>query len=148
MAATKLSPTCCRVPPFHVVCHRMLTTTAPHAHVQGCARELSMGDEEEPMDPKLVADEKCSKTMACAKLYVEYEACASRIEKKGHGECAPYYMDYLGCVDRCVRFPSFRTHTSPHHACRRRGFEACADPPNLLPVPSAQAKDEIFKATK
>jgi len=25
---------------------------------------------------------------------------------------------------------------------------ACANPPNLLAVPSAQAKDEIFKATK
>ena len=78
-----------------------------------------MGDEEEPMDPKLVADEKCSKTMSCAKLYVEYETCASRIEKKGHGECGPYYMDYLGCIDKCVRFPG-RPHMRPHHTCRRR----------------------------
>ena len=99
------------------------------------------------MDPKLVADDKCSKTMSCAKLYVEYETCASRIEKKGHGECGPYYMDYLGCIDKCVRFPGRPAHASPSYLPPAQ-FEACANPPNLLAVPSTQAKDEIFKATK
>lgn len=100
-----------------------------------------MADEEEVPDPKLVADEKCAKTMPCARLYVEYETCASRIEAKGHGECGPYYMDYLGCIDKCVRIA--RCPMRPHHP-----FKPCATPLSRLAAPSAQAKDEIFKATK
>ena len=64
-----------------------------------------MSDEEEPevLDQKAVADAKCAKSVEVAKLYVEYEACAKRIEAKGHGECTGYYMDYLGAIDKCVR---------------------------------------------
>ena len=60
-------------------------------------------EDEEPVDPKIAIDEKCSKTTACSKAFVEYEACAERIEKKGHGECSGQYMDYLACIDACVR---------------------------------------------
>ena len=65
-----------------------------------------MADDEEVPDPKTVADATCAKTMTCAKLFAHYEACATRIEAKGHGECTGYYMDFLGCVDRCVRPPA------------------------------------------
>ena len=60
-------------------------------------------EDEEPVDPKIAIDEKCSKSTACSKAFVEYEACAGRIEKKGHGECSGQYMDYLACIDACVR---------------------------------------------
>ena len=65
-------------------------------------------EDEEPVDPKIAIDEKCSKTTACSKAFVEYEACAERIEKKGHGECSGQYMDYLACIDACVRRSFFR----------------------------------------
>ena len=65
-------------------------------------------EDEEPVDPKIAIDEKCSKSTACSKAFVEYEACAERIEKKGHGECSGQYMDYLACIDACVRRSFFR----------------------------------------
>ena len=64
-------------------------------------------EDEEPVDPKIAIDEKCSKTTACSKAFVEYEACAERIEKKGHGECSGQYMDYLACIDACERCSLF-----------------------------------------
>ena len=30
------------------------------------------------------------------------QACVARIEAKGHGECEPYYFDFLKCVDKHV----------------------------------------------
>ena len=71
-------------------------------------------EDEEPVDPKIAIDEKCSKTTACSKAFVEYEACAERIEKKGHGECSGQYMDYLACIDACVRCSLF---SRPRNFC-------------------------------
>ena len=77
-----------------------------------------MADEEEELpDQKKIADDKCARTEACAKLFVEYEACSKRIEAKGHGECTGYYMDYLGAVDRCVRCALLCVH--PHESTQR-----------------------------
>ena len=67
-----------------------------------------MADDEEVPDQKAMHDERCAKTTECAMLYVQYEACAKRIEAKGHGECTGYYMDYLGAIDRCVRHARLR----------------------------------------
>ena len=76
-------------------------------------------EDEEPVDPKIAIDEKCSKTTACSKAFVEYEACAERIEKKGHGECSGQYMDYLACIDACVRRSLFRARAifAPRNFC-------------------------------
>ena len=63
-----------------------------------------MADDDELPDQKQVNDDMCAKKPECASLYVQYEACAKRIEAKGHGECTGYYMDYLGAIDRCVRY--------------------------------------------
>ena len=94
-----------------------------------------MADDEE-VDPKKMVDDKCAKTIACAKLYVAYETCAERIEKKGHGECGPFYMDWLGCIDRCVSAPPGLPTASAPGSSRA----ACYTP--------LQAKDEIFAKTK
>ena len=88
-------------------------------------------EDEEPVDPKIAIDEKCSKTTACSKAFVEYEACAERIEKKGHGECSGQYMDYLACIDACVRCSLF---SRPRNFCaaqflRDRALTATAHPP-------------------
>ena len=58
-----------------------------------------MADDDELPDQKQVNDDRCAKKPECASLYVQYEACAKRIEAKGHGECTGYYMDYLGAID-------------------------------------------------
>ena len=50
----------------------------------------------EVVDPKPKIDAACLATVSCAKLFVAYEACADRIAKKGHGECAGQQMDFLG----------------------------------------------------
>ena len=76
-------------------------------------------EDEEPVDPKIAIDEKCSKTTACSKAFVEYEACAERIEKKGHGECSGQYMDYLACIDACVRCSLF---SRPRNFCAAQFF--------------------------
>ncbi len=100
-------------------------------------------EDEEPVDPKIAIDEKCSKTTACSKAFVEYEACAERIEKKGHGECSGQYMDYLACIDACVRCSLFsrprnfcaaqflrdQTLTATAHPPPRRRSRATAHPP-------------------
>ena len=67
-----------------------------------------MADDEELPDQKQINDDRCAKTTECASLYVHYEARAKRIEAKGHGECTGYYMDYLGAIDRCVRYARLR----------------------------------------
>ena len=96
-----------------------------------------MADDEEMPDQKAMHDERCAKTTECAMLYVQYEACAKRIEAKGHGECTGYYMDYLGAIDRCVRHARLRVCP-----CRARACSA------VLPLPPAQAKAAIFAETK
>ena len=88
-------------------------------------------EDEEPVDPKIAIDEKCSKSTACSKAFVEYEACAGRIEKKGHGECSGQYMDYLACIDACVRCSLF---SRPRNFCaaqflRDRMLTSTAHPP-------------------
>lgn len=37
---------------------------------------------------------------SCKAPFAAYEACIERIKAKGHGECEPYYFDYLKCVDK------------------------------------------------
>ena len=88
-------------------------------------------EDEEPVDPKIAIDEKCSKSTACSKAFVEYEACAGRIEKKGHGECSGQYMDYLACIDACVRRSFFRARAifAPRNFLRDRTLTATAHPP-------------------
>ena len=85
-------------------------------------------EDEEPVDPKIAIDEKCSKSTACSKAFVEYEACAGRIEKKGHGECSGQYMDYLACIDACVRRSFFRARA----IFAARNFRAMARSPPPL----------------
>jgi len=55
--------------------------------------------EVEAVDPKSAVDEKCG--LGCVAVWEKYEACASRIEEKGRGECSGFYMDYFQCVDKC-----------------------------------------------
>ena len=68
---------------------------------------MSEEEEEEVVDPKAEVNEKCSKSLACTKLLVQYEKCAERIEEKGHGQCAGQYMDYIACVDNCSKMEVF-----------------------------------------
>lgn len=42
----------------------------------------------------------------CKSFYAHYEACKERIEKKGAGDCEPYYFDWLKCIDKCVSYLS------------------------------------------
>jgi hypothetical protein len=93
-----------------------------------------MADEEEVPDQKAVHDERCAKTTECAMLYVQYEACAKRVEAKGHGECTGYYMDYLGAIDRCVRHARLRACPSQSArvlsrsaSCAGEGGDLCGD---------------------
>ena len=59
-------------------------------------------DEEEVSDQKPSIEAKCQATTKCARLLVEYKACAERIEAKGEGTCTGQYMDLAGCIDHCV----------------------------------------------
>jgi len=52
---------------------------------------------EEP-DPKVVLDE--ANHSLCTKPFAAYKACEERITEKGRGECAPWYSDYLECIDK------------------------------------------------
>ena len=96
-------------------------------------------EEEEPVDPKIAIDAKCAASTACTKLLVEYEACAKRIEAKGQGECSGWYMDYLGCIDACVR-PRPPRPAAPRPGCtrapplaRRRSRAGAHAAPHALP---------------
>ncbi|KAL1525479.1 hypothetical protein AB1Y20_020335 [Prymnesium parvum] len=51
-------------------------------------------------DPKPDVDRKCAP--GCSAAWEKYQACATRIEEKGSGECSGYYMDYFKCVDKCT----------------------------------------------
>ena len=103
-------------------------------------------EDEEPVDPKIAIDEKCSKSTACSKAFVEYEACAGRIEKKGHGECSGQYMDYLACIDACVRCSLF---SRPRNFCaaqilRDRTLTTTLTPPRH----HAQASRSLLASVK
>ena len=103
--------------------------TAADVLREAIGRAIAEVDEdEEPVDPKIAIDEKCSKSTACSKAFVEYEACAGRIEKKGHGECSGQYMDYLACIDACVRCSFFRARAifAPRAILRDRALTATA----------------------
>ena len=63
--------------------------------------EEEIGDEQP--DPKTAVDAKCANSMECQKKYIEYERCAERIEGKAGAHCTGVYMDYVHCVDSCVR---------------------------------------------
>ena len=103
-------------------------------------------EDEEPVDPKIAIDEKCSKTTACSKAFVEYEACAERIEKKGHGECSGQYMDYLACIDACVRCSLFRAAQFLRRAILRDGTLTAAHAPPL--IRHAQASRSLLASVK
>ena len=60
-------------------------------------------EEEEAPDPKAAVDAKCAQTVECQKKFIEYERCSERIEGKAGAHCTGQYMDYLSCVDHCVR---------------------------------------------
>lgn len=69
---------------------------------------------------------------------VAYEMCGERIEAKGHGDCAGYFMDYVKCVDQCVRpaspSPRIRLDCSWLLAQRfRRSFPSRRTRPSLSP---------------
>ena len=90
----------------------MAARTRPRGEVTECActqprgrADTVMGEEEEgdPVDPKETVDQKCARTVECTKLLIEYEKCAARIDGKGSGHCSGQYMDYIGCIDHCVR---------------------------------------------
>ncbi len=59
-------------------------------------------DDDEPVDPKALADARCAASFDCAKLKVQYDQCASRIEAKGEGQCTGQYMDFISCIDHCA----------------------------------------------
>lgn len=47
-------------------------------------------------------EERCKPQ--CTPVWSDYERCKDRIKgAEGQKNCAPYYMDWLGCVDQCVR---------------------------------------------
>lgn len=49
-------------------------------------------------------EERCKPQ--CTAPWADYERCKERIKgSEGAKHCAPYYMDWLGCVDQCVRGP-------------------------------------------
>ena len=90
----------------------MAARTRPRGEVTECActqprgrADTVMSEEEEgePVDPKETVDQKCARTVECTKLLIEYEKCAARIDGKGSGHCSGQYMDYIGCIDHCVR---------------------------------------------
>lgn len=110
----------------------VLLANKAHQQLVPAGHRQKMGDEEEELpDQKKIADDRCARTTACAKLFVEYEACSKRIEQKGHGECTGYYMDYLGAVDRCVRCACcVCVHTkalSRSDLCAGEGGDLCRD---------------------
>ena len=57
-------------------------------------------DEEDPVCPIPAIAEACKPK--CKSFLEKYNACAERIEKKGEGDCEPWYFDYLHCIDKCV----------------------------------------------
>jgi ubiquinol-cytochrome c reductase subunit 6 len=60
-------------------------------------------DDGDPVDPRPAIVASCEATIVCQKLRTAYEACGKRVEAKGSGNCAGQFMDWLGCVDTCVR---------------------------------------------
>eukprot|EP00640_Fibrocapsa_japonica_P008339 CAMPEP_0113933670 /NCGR_PEP_ID=MMETSP1339-20121228/926_1 /TAXON_ID=94617 /ORGANISM="Fibrocapsa japonica" /LENGTH=67 /DNA_ID=CAMNT_0000935077 /DNA_START=76 /DNA_END=279 /DNA_ORIENTATION=- /assembly_acc=CAM_ASM_000762 len=53
----------------------------------------------EPVDKIPELREACKPT--CKSDWDNYRACISRVEKKGYGNCEPWYLDYLKCMDKC-----------------------------------------------
>ncbi|KAK1300251.1 hypothetical protein QJS10_CPB13g01426 [Acorus calamus] len=66
-----------------------------------CPELVSMGADEEPVDPKAYLEELCKPK--CVKPLLEYRACEKRIEgdETGHKHCTGQYFDYWSCVDKC-----------------------------------------------
>ena len=59
-------------------------------------------DDEDPVCPIPAITEACKPK--CTAFYDKYQACAARIEKKGEGDCEPWYFDWVHCVDKCVSY--------------------------------------------
>ena len=59
------------------------------------------------IDMQPAINKACHK--GCHHPWEEYEKCEMRVEKKGEGECAGYYMDYLHCIDQCSSKLLFKT---------------------------------------
>ena len=107
-----------------------------------------MADEEdEVVDPKTIYDAKCAHTPSCMKLQLAYEKCAERIEAKGHGNCTGQFMDYVACVDNCVRVRPSVELPVPHAApvARSAGTDRSRAP---AAASFSQAKDAIMKSLK
>lgn len=56
--------------------------------------------DEEPVNPKLVAEEQCKPQ--CPAQWKEYEKCVARIEGKPGKHCQGYYLEFWHCVDKCA----------------------------------------------
>ncbi len=104
---------------------------------------MSDEEDEEVVDPKMAADEKCSKTAKCATMLAAYEACSERIEAKGRGECTGQYMDFVSCVDVCVSGPCVLEEEG------RRGMHTRSEfiPFPCLPLCDPQAKNAVFPSS-
>ncbi|KAL4423424.1 hypothetical protein ABPG77_010002 [Micractinium sp. CCAP 211/92] len=58
--------------------------------------------DEEPVNPQIEVEESCKPQ--CVKAWLEYQACAERVEKDESGEahCTGQYFDYWHCIDKCA----------------------------------------------
>eukprot|EP00276_Gloeochaete_wittrockiana_P002998 CAMPEP_0184656260 /NCGR_PEP_ID=MMETSP0308-20130426/16134_1 /TAXON_ID=38269 /ORGANISM="Gloeochaete witrockiana, Strain SAG 46.84" /LENGTH=66 /DNA_ID=CAMNT_0027093291 /DNA_START=76 /DNA_END=276 /DNA_ORIENTATION=- len=55
---------------------------------------------DDPVDMKPELEKECHS--ACKKFWEEYEACSERVHKVRRGNCAPFFMDYYSCIDKCA----------------------------------------------
>lgn len=86
-------------------------TRAPPRQANGMTEPRYGGayvpSEPELQDVKEGIDKKCH--AGCASAWDAYKKCAARIEEKGHGECAGWYMDYFRCLDTCAAKYTFKS---------------------------------------
>lgn len=64
-------------------------------------------EDSEPVSPLPALTEACKPK--CKSQLASYESCVDRIKKKGHGECEPWFFDYMKCIDKCRVPELFRT---------------------------------------
>lgn len=95
------------------------------------ARSMATPAEEQYTNCKVrrPIEERCKPQ--CTTVWADYERCKERIKgAEGQKNCAPYYMDWLGCVDTCVRFlrPLPRPVLARSHASRCRSLPSSSPP--------------------
>lgn len=56
----------------------------------------------DPFEAREILDSRCKKQ--CKDLFQKYSECAKRIESdtNGEGHCTGQYLEYHGCVEKCV----------------------------------------------